>query len=93
MLIDECELWLVCHVYMVFNQSTVIHFLEGYGDKLINAYQSMKHRFAFGNNQSNKIDFPLILGRDFCGEIVRKGPRVTKFNLGDKVNEINILEN
>lgn len=38
-----------------------------------------------GGNQFNKLEFPLILGRDFCGEIVRKGPNVTKFKVGDKV--------
>jgi NADPH:quinone reductase-like Zn-dependent oxidoreductase len=59
--------------------------LEGYGGKLINAYQSMKNISQLGGNHSNKLEFPLILGRDFCGEIIRKGPQVTKFNVGDKV--------
>ncbi|CAF0739249.1 unnamed protein product [Adineta steineri] len=58
---------------------------EGYGGKLINAYQSMKAILQFGGSQVDKLEFPLILGRDFCGEIIRKGPNVTKFNIGDKV--------
>ncbi|CAF4250429.1 unnamed protein product [Rotaria sp. Silwood2] len=58
---------------------------EGYGSKLIDTYQSMKNILQLGGNQVNKLHFPLILGRDFCGEIVRKGPKVTKFNIGDKV--------
>jgi NADPH:quinone reductase-like Zn-dependent oxidoreductase len=45
----------------------------------------MKNILQLGVNQSNKLEFPLILGRDFCGEIIRKGPQVTKFNIGDKV--------
>jgi len=59
--------------------------LEGYGEKLINTYQSMKNILQLGGNESTKLEFPLILGRDFCGEIIRKGPAVTKFNIGDKV--------
>ncbi|CAF1039413.1 unnamed protein product [Rotaria sp. Silwood1] len=58
---------------------------EGYGGKLIETYQSMKNILQLGGNQLNKLQFPIILGRDFCGEIVRKGPKVTKFNVGDKV--------
>ncbi len=60
---------------------------EGYGGRLIDTYQSMKNILQLGGNQSNKLEFPLILGRDFCGEIIRKGPQVTKFNIGDKVGE------
>jgi NADPH:quinone reductase-like Zn-dependent oxidoreductase len=58
--------------------------IEGYGGKLINTYQSMKNIVQLGGN---KLEFPIILGRDFCGEIIRKGPEVTKFNIGDKVGE------
>ncbi|CAF3518762.1 unnamed protein product [Rotaria sordida] len=58
---------------------------EGYGGRLIDTYQSMKNILQLGGNQLNKLQFPLILGRDFCGEIIRKGPKVTKFNIGDKV--------
>jgi NADPH:quinone reductase-like Zn-dependent oxidoreductase len=47
----------------------------------------MKNILQLKNKQSNKLEFPLILGRDFCGEIIRKGPNVTKFNIGDKVGE------
>jgi NADPH:quinone reductase-like Zn-dependent oxidoreductase len=45
----------------------------------------MKNILQLGGKQPNKLEFPLILGRDFCGEIIRKGPKVTKFNIGDKV--------
>lgn len=45
----------------------------------------MRNILQFGGNQTNKLDFPIILGRDFCGEIIRKGPEVTKFSIGDKV--------
>jgi NADPH:quinone reductase-like Zn-dependent oxidoreductase len=62
-----------------------IDILEGYGGKLIDTYQSVKNALQLGGSQSNKLEFPLILGRDFCGEIIRKGPQVTKFNVGDKV--------
>ncbi len=65
--------------------------LEGYGGKLINTYQSMKNIVQLGGNQLNQLEFPLILGRDFCGEIIRKGPEVTKFNIGDKVREIHLI--
>jgi threonine dehydrogenase-like Zn-dependent dehydrogenase len=65
----------------------LICIIEGYGDRLINTYQSMKNILQLKNKQSNKLEFPLILGRDFCGEIIRKGPNVTKFNIGDKVGE------
>jgi NADPH:quinone reductase-like Zn-dependent oxidoreductase len=58
--------------------------IEGYGGKLINTYQSMKNIVQLGGN---KLEFPIILGRDFCGEIILKGPEVTKFNIGDKVGE------
>jgi NADPH:quinone reductase-like Zn-dependent oxidoreductase len=58
--------------------------IEGYGGKLINTYQSMKNIVQLGGN---KLEFPIILGRDFSGEIIRKGPEVTKFNIGDKVGE------
>jgi len=47
----------------------------------------MKDIVQLGGNQLNKLEFPIILGRDFCGEIIRKGPEVTKFNIGDKVGE------
>ncbi|CAF3201264.1 unnamed protein product [Rotaria socialis] len=58
---------------------------EGYGGKLIDTYQSVKNFVQLRGNQSNKLEFPITLGRDFCGEIIRKGPKVTKFNVGDKV--------
>ena len=61
--------------------------LEGYGGKLINTYQTIKNVVQLGGNESSKLQFPLILGRDFCGEIIRKGPQVTKFNIGDKVRK------
>lgn len=32
-----------------------------------------------------KHDFPLILGRDFCGEIVKVGKGVSKYKVGDRV--------
>jgi threonine dehydrogenase-like Zn-dependent dehydrogenase len=64
-----------------------IFIIEGYGGKLINTYQSMKNILQLGGNQLDKLEFPLILGRDFCGEIIRKGPKVTKFNIGDKVGK------
>lgn len=47
----------------------------------------MKNLTYLGGNESSKLQFPLILGRDFCGEIIRKGPQVTKFNIGDKVRK------
>ena len=46
----------------------------------------MKNRLQFDDNQ---LEFPLILGRDFAGEIIRKGPKVTKFKIGDKVTRNN----
>ncbi|CAF0926643.1 unnamed protein product [Adineta ricciae] len=58
---------------------------EGYGAKLIGTYQSAKNVLQMGGNELEKLDFPIILGRDFCGTIIRKGPKVTKFNVGDKV--------
>ncbi|CAF0837175.1 unnamed protein product [Adineta ricciae] len=58
---------------------------EGYGAKLIGTYQSAKNVLQMGGNELEKLDFPIILGRDFCGKIIRKGPKVTKFNVGDKV--------
>ena len=72
-------------------QIRAIH-LEGYGQKLISTYQSLRSLIELGNNHPNKLDFPLILGRDFCGEVVRKGPSVTKFNVGDKVERQNYFE-
>ena len=59
--------------------------LEGYGAKLIGTYQSAKNVLQMDGNELEKLDFPIILGRDFCGKIIRKGPKVTKFNVGDKV--------
>jgi len=47
----------------------------------------MKDIVQLEGNQLNKLEFPIILGRDFCGEVIRKGPEVTKFNIGDKVGE------
>jgi NADPH:quinone reductase-like Zn-dependent oxidoreductase len=47
----------------------------------------MKNILQLGGNQVDNLEFPLILGRDFSGEIIRKGPEVTKFNVGDKVGE------
>jgi len=31
------------------------------------------------------VEFPLTLGRDFCGEIIAKGVKVKSFNVGDVV--------
>jgi len=58
---------------------------EGYGQRLISTYQTLRNVLELGSNHPNKLDFPMILGRDFCGEIVRKGPKVSKFKVGDKV--------
>jgi NADPH:quinone reductase-like Zn-dependent oxidoreductase len=78
---------------IIFQKNSLMEFciLEGYGGKLINTYQSMKNIVQLGGNQLNQLEFPLILGRDFCGEIIRKGPEVTKFNIGDKVREIHLI--
>lgn len=50
--------------------------LEGYGASVLNTMRS----------ESN-IEFPLTLGRDFCGEIVQKGLGVSSRDLdvGDEV--------
>ncbi len=62
-----------------------LFFAEGYGNKLLRTYQTTKNMLRLGGNQPDPLEFPLILGRDFCGEIIRKGPNVTRFNVGDKV--------
>lgn len=51
--------------------------LGGYGSTLLNTMRCNSH----------KIEFPLTLGRDFVGTVVRKGMEVdsTKIKLGDKV--------
>ncbi|XP_014095757.2 reticulon-4-interacting protein 1, mitochondrial isoform X1 [Bactrocera oleae] len=50
--------------------------LRGYGSKTLNLlrYQYLK-----------AIEFPLILGREFCGEVVQSGMGVDKIAVGDRV--------
>lgn len=48
--------------------------LDGYGSTLFNAFNC------------NNIPFPITLGRDFCGVVVRKGMNVRdNIQVGDKV--------
>ena len=50
---------------------------EGYGSKLLNI-----------RRQAEKIEeFPLILGRDFSGVVVKAGRLVKRFRVGDEVSD------
>lgn len=54
--------------------------MGGYGATVLNSVRRLK------TCSSDQIEFPLILGRDFSGEIVGKGHAVKdRFQIGDKV--------
>lgn len=59
------------------------HFSEGYGKELIGRIRQVKNKSLI-----KPVEFPLIFGRDFVGEIVAKGPSsVTNndLNVGDVI--------
>jgi len=66
----------------VSNFLTTVCFLraEGYGQVLIGRIRQLKKKSLF-----RPVEFPLILGRDFAGEVVAKGTDVADFNVGDVV--------
>lgn len=57
-------------------------FSEGYGKVLIGRIRQVRKKSLF-----KPVEFPLILGRDFVGEIVAKGAKVAAkdLNVGDIV--------
>ena len=54
---------------------------EGYGSKLLNVWRKIK----------GTQEFPLTLGRDFSGVVVKTGKMVRRFKPGDEVGKIKIL--
>lgn len=48
---------------------------SGYGETLLNVWRKME----------NTDEFPLILGRDFSGEVVKKGRMARRFMKGEQV--------
>ncbi|KAE9532116.1 hypothetical protein AGLY_010318 [Aphis glycines] len=53
---------------------------EGFGQVLLGTI-----RQAQKMSLHKPVEFPLTLGRDFCGEIIAKGVKVKSFNVGDVV--------
>lgn len=53
---------------------------EGYGRAMINAVRNKERLHA------PQSEFPLILGRDFSGTILKTGMNVKRFKSGDKVS-------
>ncbi|XP_022340304.2 NAD(P)H oxidoreductase RTN4IP1, mitochondrial-like [Crassostrea virginica] len=56
-----------------------IRMREGYGRSMINAVRNRDRLHA------PQSEFPLILGRDFCGTVLKIGMKVKKFRAGDKI--------
>ncbi|KAI5701742.1 reticulon-4-interacting protein 1 homolog, mitochondrial [Diaphorina citri] len=54
--------------------------LGGYGNVVLNSLRQLETCSV-----EPVLEFPLTLGRDFCGKIVAKGPRVTDLNIDDVV--------
>lgn len=48
-------------------------FVDGYG------------RTLFQIPRRSEIEFPLTVGRDFCGKVISKGHGVQNLNVGDEV--------
>jgi len=65
------------HVYCIF---AVSRFLEGFGQVLLGTIRQAQQM-----SLHKPVEFPLTLGRDFCGEIIAKGVKVKSFNVGDVV--------
>lgn len=53
---------------------------EGYGSQLLNLWRKTK----------GSSEFPLVLGRDFSGVVVKTGKLVRRFRPGDKVGIFSI---
>jgi len=58
----------------------VSRFSEGFGQVLLSTI-----RQAQKMSMHKPVEFPLTLGRDFCGEIIAKGVKVKSFDVGDVV--------
>jgi len=55
--------------------------LEGFGQVLLGAVRQAQH-----SSLHKSVEFPLTMGRDFCGRIVAKGVNVRgNLNIGDTV--------
>jgi len=66
--------------FKLFDDSAIFLRAEGYGRVLIGRMRQLKKKSLFRPDE-----FPLILGRDFAGEVVAKGTGVADFNVGDVV--------
>lgn len=51
---------------------------EGYGSRLLNVWRKTK----------GKQEFPLVLGRDFSGVVVKTGRMIRRFKRGDQVHKL-----
>lgn len=56
-----------------------VKMMGGYGSSLLNTLRRME------NCDLSHLEFPMSLGRDFSGRIVRKGNKVFNFKIGDEV--------
>ena len=54
---------------------------SGYGETLLNVWRKIE----------NLDEFPLTLGRDFSGEVVKRGRLARRFRAGDKVSCIQVM--
>lgn len=61
-----------------------IAMISGYGNGMLNIMRAMD-QLQQGIIDTNRIEFPLTVGRDFAGEVVAVGQGVTKLSLGDQV--------
>lgn len=58
----------------------VSRFSEGFGQVLLGTIRQAQQL-----SLHKPVEFPLTLGRDFCGEIIAKGVKVKNLNVGDMV--------
>jgi len=77
------KLWFSGMFYPLHNAIIIFaisRFSEGFGQVLLSTIRQVEKM-----SLHKPVEFPLTLGRDFCGEIIAKGVKVKSFNVGDMV--------